>query len=567
MKNKKSNLTIWIMSALVLGVLIGVIISSISTTGQAKAIASNKTDFGGTSANTNIDNDKINQEFLAKYGDLLNQKMPEENTVPIEDFENIEIPEPVFTNVTQVNLNFPKDGNCVELDQNFFDQYDTDINFAAIHGCAELVENVVFDYTVILNNSLLFIGNNHQFTSNSLSGSSMYPRYDFILNNNAILRDITISAVQTSDHHGILLHNNSQATNCNVYRRFYAMVLTNNSRVDGGQMLTSVGSNGPLIRASFIYSFDDSTVENSIGKFVAWDNSILTNVVCGPTTFCIELYDYSKVKDSNISCNFNYTGRGIFIHNNAESRNCFVNSCKDGVYIFDNGIAQEITAINNINGFMAKDNANIKDSYANNNEIGFRLHNDATGVNLVAENNDSLGFYLHDYAALSSSYAIGNLNNGILSSGHSTINRCNVTDNGIGINTISAQNFTEIQNTVIYNNQIGAAIGGNSELQDSAISNNQIGIYLTNQGKSTNNVSSGNTDKGIYVNGSVSGNTAIIDFGKYCDNNQNMFVYLNGIVQGTIYTTPTTIPGMYTNTNAIIKDCSEYNPNQNEMID
>lgn len=599
MKTKKSNLIIWAVSALILGIIIGVVINSLNTTGQAKAIALNKSEQSSSGSAFKPDNDKTHQEFLAKYEKLLNQKIPDMQAPEIEKPELTELyPEPTFTNVTNINLEFPKNGNCVELDQAFFDQYNTDINFIAQNGCVELIENINFNHTIIINGQLIFYGNDYTLFSNRGTATNLP---NIMLNNYAKVQNIIISSTATGwsgDGSGVILNDYSEVTNCTVSNKYISFLLNDNSTISNSSVINCVGG----------FSLRDNSIGNNLNYshtdgggvfgYRLYDMAIVNDSECHFAFNCFAQYLTSvsgqsgttEVNNSLAECESADHSIGFALSGNQKNTGCEAKNCGFGFILQDTSQTEDAQSYNNNVGYRLSSvridraytapdiNAfKLINSSATNNNIGFDFYSTIPYYTipqplpfqisgLIAQKNTQGIIIRPEFNMLegiSQLTAIDNTSVGIYMNNTGTLSNVDVSGSPIGV---KLDNGTVIDST-IYNNIIGVNLTGiNPKLAESSIHTNEIGILLENQARSVNNIVTENSNKGIYVLGAFSGTPATIDSGRYCNNVQNMFIHWNGIVQGTIYTTPTTIPGMYTNNNATILDCSQWIQTHNHKV-
>jgi len=415
--------------------------------------------------------------------------------------EEIKSKEDIVGNSVNPGTEMPRD-DCIQLYQDDFDQFDQDVYFEYSYGCIELMEDINFDYTIVIsvppdggNEDFYFTCNNHK-----LSGTGTQQGYGFYLLQFAELRNCTVE---------------------NKYRGYYTEYSAHSEIIDSRAINNRIGFdldgatwyNNPATTVTRGLAINNSHGFYAKGQTVIKDSEAINSI----SNEGFDLVDYSQVINSISKGNKD----GFKLRDFSRAINCTAtDNILTGFEISDDTIVINSTAEETqFQGFILYGNANAINSIARNNLYGFSTEsfypNSAMIFNSTAENNSYVGYFLKTGPAEANSKVFNSIatNSEIgyrlqdRSEVHNSLAQYNIdgfqlTHDSIVVNSIS-----------INNSRYGYVFGyvsppirsGSSQINNSKAEGNEIGVFF-------------------FIGETTS---AHIKGGTFCNNNYDLYQYIN----------------------------------------
>jgi len=412
------------------------------------------------------------------------------------------------------------DKTCIRLYQSDFDNLNTNLVISYPSGCVELMEDITFNYGIILSDGsdgFYFTCNNHW-----LRGS---PSTDGIIAfNDVIIRDCTV----TGRLIGFVIHDNTRVENGQAFSNDYGFLAYNNAVVDNSWAREN-------LQAGFI-AFDQVAILNSNswsndeGYELQNDAAAVNSNAQSNTNEGFEMWGNSEVFHG--FSRGNYEGYSMSDESTASVSTASYNT-DEGFELFDRSRVFDSSSSRNSQGFDLNQNTIATGSSTNNNGDGFVMRDFSSCVDCNSNDNQIAGFWIMDNSEVSNSRAMNNLINGFEQYDYSTIS----------------------ESTASHNLRNGFALYDSSQVSDSTAQYNNdnnwdyiYGIRL-NGFSNASNVRSDNNDNGIWVDQGAK----LLEGYRVCNNDaENIFVN-GGYVEGRYQTGP--IGGAGNWQNAVLVPC------------
>jgi hypothetical protein len=273
------------------------------------------------------------------------------------------------------NENDIKDNNCfIQVTQEYLNNNPDGLLINLSQGeCIELIENVCYQNTIILENETIFFGNNY--TINSISNKTAINLLD-----NSTIYNITVKDANV----GVVLKHDSKAYNINSNNNNFGFILLNNSKI-----------------------YNSLANQNTNTGFILFDNT--------------------EIIDSNSY----YNNYGILLNNNSFANKINIKNNHTGAILSNTSkIKNSISKNNNVTGYILKDNSSGYNLISKNNKNGFSLMNKSKINFSKSENNSEIGFQIYDESIIKNSNAKENGLIGVLSVGNWMEDKKPVIDGG-----------------------------------------------------------------------------------------------------------------------------------------
>jgi hypothetical protein len=309
---------------------------------------------------------------------------------------------------------FPKIG-CIQLYQSDFDKYTSDVTFGDSGECVELMENVDFNYSIILKGNGFYLDCNN----NKLTG--IYSHEE--------------------GYAGIIGTENSIIKNCIVEKKFYNFLLTDFAEVydslatgffthdgtwystigfelrDSSKAYNSAASNngGGFALEAFAEVYNGSAINNSAGYWLFTDSGIYDSLAKENRFGYILRHNASidnSLAENNIYTGFDFTILGVSIVSNSIARGnsvgfivgeeniIYSSLAEDNVVGFsvfgDAKVYDSLSSGNSLYGFALDENSFVENVAVVDNEYGIIVSGSSVLKNSVAENNTWFGLMGHD---------------------------------------------------------------------------------------------------------------------------------------------------------------------------
>jgi len=453
-KNNKNVIVIGIIF-LVVGLLIGFLISNMALTGEAKSLL--KSSEINTAENYKFTAKELEMKnnVSKNYDELIkkmNTSVSKENSLLSESEQRIEKRNAeisarnakskyVILNIN--DLERTRSG-CVELSQGTIDYYedsfpdteslyitswDYDQNIAVpAEYCVEFTEDIESDLTIIVNTAIgddyYLSGNGHTYyRTGYLFGSvAIFLENDSKLENIDItVFDISVFAQNNSQidnltsnlaHTRLYLYDNSFAENLNLQNVF--MCLYDESGVDNSLVRFAIlNDDAFLLNSTVLHSVlrDDSLVSDCESNITSFD---------GDQSFYFEngglftLYDNSLIENSTAHLTYGVDAAGFYLYDNSSAENCEAIGSADAFAVSGFSLEDDSTVNNCIAnqvfiGFSTQYGGEITNCSAIGGMAGFWLYGDSSvASNCYASGNDSTGFIVGKYSNIYNSVSNAN---------------------------------------------------------------------------------------------------------------------------------------------------------------
>lgn len=305
--------------------------------------------------------------------------------------------------------NPPKSG-CIQLYQEDFDQFDSDVFFTMTSSCIEIMEDITFDYTIYVDTPQEEYQEEYYFgcNGNKVSGTGKQEGYGFYLKEYALLKDCVIENKQVgiSTHYqsafpiiggcvvrnsgkGYLLSQNTQIKNSVSEDNRYGFDLSSNTEAIN---CTAINTEREGFEAGYenIRLINCSTLNSTFGFVVGGNNIVIEGCVAeNGQIFGFEVGGNMEVIKSTSRNNV----VGFDAANGAIISNCVAEGEElSGYFLKDDSIVYDSVARECGLGYRLQYSSEAHDSLAENNGAGFKLTHDTIVTNSVAINNDEYGF-------------------------------------------------------------------------------------------------------------------------------------------------------------------------------
>lgn len=447
----------------------------------------------------------------------------------------------------RLNQAMPREG-CIELNQAYFNGLNTNLRLNYTNGCVELVENINFRYSIIVEDGrsgFYFTCNNHKITGD--------PEYDGI----KVWDSATVRNCQVENYHiGFQVYDNAKVIESLARNNSWGYVaygfgnITESSaqdNINGGFMLGTRSSAGN----------SNSRYNGQFGGFIIYGNAKVSNSYASENEGGgFIFWDYGQCEGCSANGNF---GDGFYLEDNSRVLSSVSYSNYDwGYRLFTNSRVEDSTAMRNEeDGFKLYDNSSVSGSTSRDNDWwGFWLLRDSLAEDSIAIDNGidishSRGFVLYDNARANSVTARNHQYLGFKLLGSSVVTNGNAINNEIGFMVF--ENALLSQSTAVSNGNTGYVLDESSRLEDSIARYNgrgpgDYGIYLQGLTTATNILSDTNKN-GVYVGP----NSRLLEGYRICNNDNNNIYVNGGYVEGRFQTGPISGAGNWQN--AVIVPC------------